>query len=176
MKITLASIATILVFVGSFGAEALPSPHTVKVGRGDECNATHICNPGLVCGKIPGKTGDFCLNPYVGEGGRCDKEYNQCDSGLKCDIKPGQYSGICKRASALRRRGYVERVGKGDICDDVRRICHSGLTCTSVPNRAERYCVNMVYEEGAKCNNEYDQCIYRCIIKPGQHMGHCQTH
>lgn len=93
MKITIASIASLLVFVGLSGVEAA----IARVLIGDKCDNTSIfCleTDNLTCTTVPGRIGQYCVK-LVGEGADCDAELNQCYPGYTC-AKSGNYNPVCK--------------------------------------------------------------------------------
>jgi hypothetical protein len=65
------------------------------VGLGDTCdNVKRICNNNFTCASVPGRPHTYCIEKKkLGE--TCDNEYRRCSVGY-CDIKSGQYNGICR--------------------------------------------------------------------------------
>jgi hypothetical protein len=176
MKFTFAClVAVILAYL--FTVEALPSPYYEYVGLGDTCNqVSRICYSPYVCGTISGRQGKFCIL-LRGENESCDLEYRQCAKGYTCVVKNGQYTGVCKKSSTLKRRSpiHYEYVGFADTCDNFQRFCKSGFVCDTVPGRPLTYCVRKL-GLGQVCDQEYNQCAngYTCVIPSGQYRGVCQ--
>jgi hypothetical protein len=186
MKITLASIASLLVFANVFGVEATQS-HRVPpisyefVGLGDACSPTRQCRSPYACGTIPGRDGQFCV-AIVGPDATCTQEYYQCTTGYKCVIPSGQYQGKCKPEAPLKRRDasyssgyYYETVGLGDTCNGITRRCNTDLACLPIQGRNGNFCVKIVNPNVDLCDNEYNQCGhgYTCVIASGQYKGKC---